>query len=130
MKKTMITAIRIEHPSDGIGIFMQKDRESLSVHNFLKSVSVRHVQNFPDIKDEIGYEVYKSYFCAYKTIEQLNDWILPDEMTEIINKGYKIYLLDLTEAKVTDFQVIFKKEHILQQKDITSIFRVKKKKKN
>lgn len=125
----MISAIRIEH-SDGQGMFTSihyltgKCRKT--VYEFLPSVSERHYA-FPCLKKEMHYKNSKDNFCAYKTIEQLNEWILPDEITVLIDKGYKIYLLDLSEAIVTDYQVIFKKEHIIHKKDITQLFEQKKK---
>ena len=122
----MKTIIRIERP-DGIGMF----RNDVSVYNIpeLNSLANRHSHgNFPIPYDDtkLGelscYKDDKNWFCAYKSIEQLQQWIKPEEFQYLFNNDYKLLLLDVTEYQEGEYQILYTKESILNSKDISNLF--------
>ena len=122
-------AIRIEHPRSGKGLFTHYESTELGYkeganylsdsNNFYK----RHL-NFPNPKDDkkIKRFIAKNEFCAFKSVEQLKEWVTTEEIKEFIEMGFKVLLLDLTVCIEGDFQILFKKEDISQSKDITELF--------
>lgn len=110
----MTTAIRIEHPSDGIGIFVEhknwlenggpgKRRDSdiiLGLYDdTLRYMFKRHTKFHNPIEDELHF-VRNRHFCAFKSAEQLRDGyylmscpILLLKATESINLNYRIVKL-------------------------------------
>ncbi len=114
----MKTIIRFEMPN-GIGIFNNTEFTPYSVID-------RH-RKFPTIWQDNGFEnigviITKDYFCAYKTIEQVQQWIMKDEIISLINNGCNILMLDVSEFIEGEFQTIYKKEHIVSNKIINSLF--------
>lgn len=118
----MITVVRFERR--GNGIFRPSNR---SIYNsaIAKRTYARHNNgNFPLPEDENlnMFKYYKDWFCAYKTIEQLQAWVHKDEIDFFISKGFKVLMLDVTEYQQGEMQVIFTKESIISCKDVTSLF--------
>lgn len=132
----MTTAIRIEHPSDGIGIFVEhknwlenggpgKRRDSDIILDLyddtLRYMFKRHTKFHNPIEDELHF-VRNRHFCAFKSAEQLRGWILPNELSYIASKGYRIYKLELSDCQIGRDNIVFQKEHITDKTDITDIF--------
>lgn len=120
----MKTIIRIER-SDGIGMFMS--RHSVYDIEELKDIANRHGGGkFPTPFGENPeldlWKDDKKWFCAYKSIEQLQQWIKPDEFKHLFNNSYKVLLLDVTEYQEGKYQIIYTKESISQSKDISRLF--------
>lgn len=38
----------------------------------------------------------KEWFCAYKTVEQLQNWVWKEELDFFISKGFKVLLLSVS----------------------------------
>jgi len=139
----MRKAIRIEHPSDGYGIFWEREKGI----NYLKDRGVRHAKdmvttfNF-NLKDVAYGEVWSRHeemtyaycidgfrsgihFCAYiSEKDMLGRWIYEDELLEIISYGFRVY-----ELKVSDWleddrgeQIMFTLDSVVSKKDITKKF--------
>ena len=121
----MTTIIRIEHPFSGWGLFKAFNKEGYDIIdnvNCWDALSLKHL-DFPSPSADKGLRnLQKDEFCAFKTVEQLQDWIEPSWMEEIISLGFKILMLDVSECRIGEYQILFKKENILQTKDITSLF--------
>lgn len=119
----MKTVIRIEHPYDGYGLWRSVNSDGDAVIDnisFLYDLSVKH-NNFP-VPHEDNLTMYSSYYCAFKSIEQLQQWIENDWWKEIIDLGFIVLMIDVSQYQEGNHQIIFKKEHILQSKDITELF--------
>lgn len=114
--------IRIEHPVDGIGLF-QSNQITLS-WTHLSSILYRHQKfNNPSMNGLDIEEDYLEWFCAYKSVEQVQEWILKDEMTSLCNDyGFIVYLLEVNQYQEGRDQIIFTKESIISKKDITELF--------
>jgi len=124
------TIIRIEYPGDGIGIFMTYLSDGETVRNikpideFCINAYRRH-RNF-NTPSEDGLNKYKNnknWFCAYKSVEQLQQWIKPIELKRIIKKGYIVLMLDVSKYQEGRDQIIYTKESIKSSKNITSLFK-------
>lgn len=121
----MIELIRIEHPESGKGIFQHHFTE----HEGLQSFFDRHY-NLPcpfsfkesdEMKEAFG-SGSNDWFCAYKSFEQLLDWIKVGEFQKIIDAGFKFYIIQIKTCIIGNYQAIFKKEDIIEKIDITDLF--------
>lgn len=124
----MKTVIRIEYPLDGIGMFMTYlpngfKRKIKPLDEFCISAFRRHYEFNSPIQDGLNRQKdFKKWFCSYKSIEQLQQWLKPDELKKIIKKGYVVLMLDITEYQEGMDQIIYTKESIKSFKDITQLF--------
>ncbi len=123
-----ISIIRIEAP-DGYGIFSDMDsnkreRTIKNMFDLIQTVHNRHTR-FPtpilDNKMDVNKD-NKEYFCAYKNLRQLKQWIKPYELKIIIEEGYNVFRLIVTDYQVGEHQIIYTKESILKSKNINSLF--------
>lgn len=64
----------------------------------------------------------KEWFCAYKTIEEFQKWVLSEEVEFFVSIGFRVLLLNVTEYQEGKKQVIFTKESITTSEDITTLF--------
>lgn len=125
----MKTVIRIEYPEDGIGMFMTYldnglKREIKPLDEFCISAYRRHYEFNCPFQDGLNRKKdSKEWFCSYKSIEQLQQWIKTDELKRIIKKGYVVLMLDVTEYQEGRDQIMYTKESIQSSKDITSLFK-------
>lgn len=123
----MKTIIRIEHPRDGNGIWQATSKEGNWYYwsfSFRSSLVAKH-NNFPTPDEDslIDRCIEKDEFCAFKSIEQIQQWIDKSWWNEIFKAGFKVLMLDVSECVVGEYQILFKKENILQVKDISNLFK-------
>lgn len=127
----MTKAIRIEY-SDGYGLFFKKiwDKQGNIIANRdvyaekdFHELWVKHNDFFPQPHEEFLHVTkdLKEYFCAFKSINDLLFWIKPNQLNEIINAGFKIYELDVTDYQIGGYQIIYTKESIVNQIDRTNV---------
>ena len=125
----MTTILRIEH-KDGCGIFRShvcvnlNDFDTFSErHNDFDTFSERH-NDFPTPNEDMFILRYveEDEFCAFKSIEQLQEWVTADEIKQFIKLNCKVLLIDVSECIVGEFQILYKKENIIQTKDISELF--------
>lgn len=90
--------IRIEHPDSGYGIF----RHRFSTWEYISAFFDRH-GNLPtpndksetkEMNDAFGF-LGNDYLCAYKSDEQVSEWILKEEFEHIIEAGFRFYLITI-----------------------------------
>lgn len=119
----MKTVIRIEHTDTGWGIWRSTDKsgkfhiEKLSNYSEFEK---KH-KKFPiPSQDELERE--KDDFFAFKSLEQMKEWVTPEELKEFISLGFKVYLFDLGIWQEGKYQIMFKQKDVLQKKDITQLF--------
>lgn len=119
----MTTIIRIEHPYSGWGLFKAYDENGNDiVDNFewYEDLCVKHC-DFPTPCADIGKRQYDE-FCAFKTVEQLQEWVKANWLKDLIQVGFKVLMLDVSACRVGEYQILYKKKDILQTKDISSLF--------
>lgn len=112
--------IRLERR--GRGIFRPTNK-SIYKSAVFKRVIIRHGNfNTPFLDGlNMGLDA-KEWFCAYKSVEQLQEWLELDEIKYFITKGFKVLMLEVSEFQVGRDQIIFTKEGIISSKDISSLF--------
>jgi len=128
--------IRIEH-SDGKGLFRSPDEtgktSKLCQHSKLKEIIERHSDDtkFPtffrdyELRSQIQElrEDLEDYYFAFHSLEVLNEALTPDELKEAIEVlGFKVYIFEVSLCIESQYQVMFKKEHVVNQKDISFMF--------
>lgn len=120
-------AIRIEY-SDGKGLW-RADAGNMFWCIIEKAKCEPELQkrhsNFPSpaIDGELSVKFRPGiHFCAFKSIEQLQQWVLSEEMKEIIQLGFRVYLLELSEWLEGEYQIAYDKKFIAKKEDITSLF--------
>lgn len=129
--KGIKTIIRIEHKSDGFGIFRSKLKDGNPSRvevgggedDILFELWERHNDFYTPFEDGLDIELgFKEWFCAFKSIEQIQQWILPDEFKVLLENDFNILLLTVTEYQEGEHQVIFTKESIVSTQDISTLF--------
>lgn len=119
----MTTIIRVEHPDDGLGIWnhygddiFTRDMDDAGLGN----LSDRHF-NFNDPSED-GIGIKSNEFCAYKSIDQIQQWIRGDEFAILAAEGFQVLLLEVSHCRIGRDQAVYRKEDIISSKDITSLF--------
>lgn len=113
-----IKIVRLE--KNGIDIFQNEDIE----HNSIVTSYFKRHGDFPTPYSE-GLNMskdIKEWFCAYKTIQLMQEWLMNDEIQYLISQDVKIYLLEVSEYQQGEYQTIFTKESIVSKEDITTLF--------
>jgi len=124
MKKIQI--IRIEH-FDGYGLFRTQDGFNYyrdhNVVNILPELSKRHYNFNSPSEDKLEiFKDNKEWFCAYKSIDQLQQWILKSEFQTLFDNDYMVLLIECTMYQIGRDQIIYTKESIKSCKDISELF--------
>ena len=119
----MNTIIRIEHPSDGKGIWRSNTTVYDTLSNIWEFVSRHRQFPNPTYEGDVTGFIEGIHYCAFKSIEQLQEWVYKDEIKELLELGFKVYMLDVSNWLEGNYQICYKKEDILQQKDISELFK-------
>jgi len=127
--------IRIEHPSDGIGLWRsgydEKQYNTIEDHSCYLEISKRHMDQtrFPafafdiELQRQISWEDVQEYNFAFKDLAQLETALTREELKECIEAlGFKVFMLDVTDYYESSYQIVFIKESIVNKKDISSMF--------
>ena len=120
----MKSLIRIEH-SNGIGLF-NHDRGVYLNDDFHALIERYHdfpqpyLDLNPDTDEHIDMDLNgKEWFCAFKSIVFMTKWITDNEILRLLDRGFKIYYLEVEEYQVASHQTAYTKESIRVQIDIT-----------
>jgi hypothetical protein len=124
----MKTIIRIEHINDGFGIWKSRgfnnnlnDRVYYDL-SFYDDLIVKHrYLNTPE-EDGLNKFVEGEWFCAFKSLEQIKEWIECPWFKELVEKGFQILILEVSEYQEGNHQIIYTKKSIASSKDISSLF--------
>lgn len=117
--------IRVEH-ADGYGMFTSIDNEynhrshCVYKNENTQKLSVRH--NKFNCPYEDGIIMEENMFCAYRSIEDIQKWILKEEFVILQNLGYEIYLLEVNKCQEGRDNIVFEKEDIISKTIITQLF--------
>jgi len=130
-------AIRIEHPESGEGLWRAKTKKGnyvIDKHSQHDRIEERHTNRdkFPtlsqdeEIQKKLGEkEIYDTseYYFAFLSLDQLKEALTSEELKECINSlGFRVLLLELSDCIASPFQIIFKKEDVLNSEDISFMF--------
>lgn len=119
---SVIKIVRLERR--GFGIFRPKNQAILKSKIAQRTYDRHNNGGFPmPWQEDLDMDMDgKEWFCAYKTVEQLQQWVLKEELAFFISKGFKVLLLSVSEYQEGEKQVIFTKESIVSSEDITTLF--------
>lgn len=119
----MKTIIRIEHEC-GNGLFTARTEDDSTAvirkSSFVRKLQAKHM-DFP-VPQNDGLTIRSCNYCAFKSIEQIQQWIEPEQFKEIIELGFKIWMIDVADYQEGEYQILFKKQDILSKKDISQLF--------
>ena len=131
-----MTIIRIEHDSDGKGLWRSRgnnisDVNIIDFHTNYQTIADRHIKEngFPNFYNDeklynnLSWEEIENYHFAFKSLEQLKTALTSEELKECIEVlGFKVWMLDVTDYVESDYQIVFKKSSISMKKDISALF--------
>lgn len=115
--------VRIEH-EDGLGIFRAQTIDGkerghyVANHNY--SIILRHHNFNTPREDKLDFT--DEHFCGYKSIDQLQQWIMKDEFELLFKLGYSIFLIEVSDCQIGRDQIIFRKEDIIRKTNINQLF--------
>lgn len=115
--------IRIEH-KNGNGVFRAVDCFGVAFIRELNeytSIADRH-RHFPTPQQEGLFNVERHVeYCGFKSIEQLKKWFTYTELEALIDIGFKIYQIHVSDdsCRVGSNQILYKKSAIIYKKDIS-----------
>jgi len=124
--------VRVEHKSDGFGIFQSMKHDNRRRRPVMRLRTIisgndlldRHNDKFPDTFTDSYILRYpdRDEFHAFKSIEQFQKWVKPNEIMDLINAGFNVLLLSVSDCVVGKHQILYKKENILNSKNISKLF--------
>ena len=116
--------IRIEDPVTGYGVWraLKNDSYLSEQSEFHDEMYYKHFR-FPTPGRDIGLGyIDPTEFCAFKSIEQLQEWFEKEWLKSLIEIGFKILLLEVSKCRTGTHQILYKKEDITDTKDISNLF--------
>ena len=119
--------LRVEHKIDGKGIFNSATKSGNPRLFRMKGgvrLNNRHSSKFPVpyLDKGINRSPYFYEFCAFKSVEQFQQWVTIDEIKRLIKIGFRVLLLDVKNCLVGEQQVLFEKKNIIKTRDISELF--------
>ena len=116
--------VRIEHPVSGEGFMSAVQGIGCPYKNFSFSQELlKKFSKFPVPHiDRIRFD--ENHFCAFKSINQMKYWIPKKWIKEMIDYGFCVYELELSNYQEGEKQVCFKKKSIINKNDITNLFTI------
>lgn len=69
----------------------------------------------PEMEDMDIYKYKKNWYCAYKSLTDLNVWINKDDLVKLLD-NFKLYEITIDEYQVGEEQIIFTKRGVLNKK--------------
>lgn len=117
--------LRIEHPESGFGLWRHAEGLLLRKANCYNSLVNKHKEipiifNDEEIANEV--EIEDTHFCAFTSMSQLEKFNSNEEIVELIELGFNILLLEVKEAVTSQYQTIFKKEHVISSEIINYLW--------
>jgi hypothetical protein len=119
--------LRVENIQDGYGMFWNFD-QNWETRYFINNdvfvtISYRHQSFNTPQEDNLNINKdNKQWFCAYKGVDQFQNWVSSEQIKEIVSYGFRVLLLEVGEFQEGEHQVIYTKESIINSEDITQLF--------
>jgi hypothetical protein len=117
------TFVRIEHKEDGLGMFVstliRPPRRTL--HQLeLYDAEGRH--NNLNTRGKDNLPATHEFFCGYKSVDQLKEWLTPHELHVLFENGFRVFQITARNVWEGRDQVVFKTKNITSKTDITNLF--------
>jgi len=114
--------VRIERR--GRGMFRPANKNIRRLRIML-DIYDQHANGFPTPYLDGGLDMDlddKEWFCSYKSIETMFEYLTHKQIRFLISKGFKVLLLEVTNYQEGDFQVIYTKDSVVNTTDLTELF--------
>lgn len=123
-----IKVLRIE-TDEGVGVFKNGidcayDLIPDACNRHFREKSSCYDTYFP-IPQEDGINMEKDskeWFCSFLSLKQLNELFFPDEIKILLDHGYNIRLLTVTNYQKGNSQVVFTRDSVIKTQTLNSIF--------
>ena len=117
LNKFVMLAIRLEC-DDGDGIFVKREKGFDLGSLLLGDRIIKAHKNFPTPITEFGDHFTEDHRCAYKSIDQLLQWISLRDLEYLQKFGVVIYQLELDFCLEGEFQICYLEKNIINKKKI------------
>lgn len=115
---------RVEHIS-GNGIWWAETENGNMFYrefSFFDELNIK-ANKFPTVFEDTfinGEFIREVHYCAFKSLRQLNIWIREEWRQELKDLGFKFYEIEIDEKHclIGKKQICFKKEHIINKREI------------
>lgn len=118
--------IRIESPNTGEGIFGNIGMlRTLNIYNRLGRI--HNKKDFPGPRQDKALTdifIKGTHYFAFNNLYQFNKGFPKKELNILIQNGFKVYMLELTEYIQSEYQTIFELKNIKSKIDITNLFKI------
>jgi hypothetical protein len=117
----MITVYRIEHSTFGTGPFRPVVKGNLLIGNLqcFYNLCDRHDKIMPAPHKDFELKRLRTEYCALITEEQISILFPSQWLKELTTVGFRLYEIQLTNAKCSANQALYEKNKIIKQTDIT-----------
>lgn len=90
-------------------------------HNTINMYKLHRARNIPF---DDGISLTDDMYCAFDSLKTFKALVIDEELKWLLNNhAFKVLMLDVTELIKGEHQVCYKKEHVIQTKDISSLFK-------
>ena len=107
---------------NGIGIFQTRDPLIYETATYNRYVDRHKYFPVPFMEDLNLNKGESEWFCAYITVQVMQQWLADRDIQFLIRRGFKVLLLTVSDFQKGEKQAVYTKESIINQEDITSIF--------
>ncbi len=64
----------------------------------------------------------ETHYCAFDSLETFNSLVYKKEIKFLLLQGFKVLMLTVTDILKGEHQVAYRKEDVIETKDISSLF--------
>lgn len=112
----MYKIYRIEHPTDKDGMWYNiKGEPKKQIHKLCPNGVAK---DFPMPFNELHKKDGLNWCSAGGSVEQMNHWFSAEDAKNLLDNGYKLYELRVSEIQDLEKEVLFCREHIISTKEI------------
>lgn len=121
------TVYRVEHELDGWGCFRKNySLTNINRKKLITELSLDELYNrtmdLPSPNNDGIYDMITwggdTEFCGCISLLQLTQWVTFSELHILIENGYNVLEITVSDYKLGDTQVVFSKRNIIKQKNI------------
>lgn len=116
--------VRVEHPLSGRGMFTNRGAAAIGYmwdsSNKFRPLLRRHESFNTPFEDNLEFTI--DHHCGYRSIDHFQKWVTKEEIGWLIEMGYVIYLISLSDYQEGIDNVIFLKKDILSKENINQLF--------
>lgn len=110
-----IKIYRIENPQTKCGMWYN---ERGQYEPFVDKLTEGRSKHLPMPHDDSFRKNNLKWYSACRSIDQLIEWFSERDIYELVENGYRIYALEVSQYKIEENQVLYTKEGILTKTEL------------